>query len=255
MPPVAYDGLLVPVAAEPARPTPSPPVPAAPLPSPSAMTPEMSAALSALKRTPTSPPHTDPTTLPTTTTSSSRPGLPAWATSAGAGGEANPWALDPPPAKTKKPTDRGRVLRRAAVAVGIVAVVVGGWALSGVVAGGGGAGGEVSAGGALDDAVKCKQTLLRGRDLICVAPPSSLTELTPAERDARLARATALGIFAGMNRIIFEDNGRTWRTLVLTTPVTARGAPSTTVLTTEPTTVPPTSKAAPATGALDTTPP
>ena len=249
-PPVAYDGLLIPVAAAPARPSPTPsmPVPVPVAPAPSAMTPEMSAALSALKRTPTSPSRSDPTSLPRTTTSSSRPGLPAWAT--GDGGDADARAaLETPPAK--KPTDRGRVLRRAAVAVGIVAVVGGGWALSGVVAGDGGAGGEVSAGGALDDAVKCKQTLLRGRDLICVAPPSSLTELTPAERDARLSRAKALGIFAGMNRIIFEDNGRTWRTLVLTTPGTAPGAPSTTV----PTTVPTPSKAAPSTGALDTTPP
>ena len=248
-PPVAYDGLLIPVAAEPARQTSPLPVPAAPVPAapaPSTMTPEMSAALAALKRTPTSPPRTDPTSLPRTTTSSSRPGLPAWATGDGAGGEANTWALDAPPAKTKKPTDRGRLLRRAAVAVGIVAVVGGGWALSGVGAGDGGAGSEASAGGALDDAVKCKQTLLRGRDLICVAPPSSLTELPPDERDARLARAKALGIFAGMNRIIFEDNGRTWRTLVLTTPGPAPGAPSTTVPTTVPTT---------ATGALDTTPP
>ena len=268
-PPVAYDGLLIPVAAAPARPT-SPPVPVPVAPAPSAMTPEMSAALAALKRTPTSPSRSDPTSLPRTTTSSSRPGLPAWAT--GAGGEADARAaLETPPAK--KPTDRGRVLRRAAAAVGIVVVVGGGWALSGVVTGGGGAGGEVSAGGALADAVTCKQTLLRGRDLICVAPPSSLTELTPAERDARLSRAKALGIFAGMNRIIFEDNGRTWRTLVLTTPGTAPGAPSTTepttVPTTEPTTVPTTvsttttvpttvptpSKAAPSTGALDATPP
>jgi hypothetical protein len=217
------------------------------------MTPEMSEALAALKRTSASP-RTDPTSLPRTTTSSLAE-LPAWAT--GDGDDANAWALDAPPAPTRKPTDWGLVLRRAAVVVGIVAVVGGGWALSGVV-GDAGAGGEAGAGGTLDDAVKCKQTLVRGRDLICVAPPSSLTELPPAERDARLARAKSLGIFAGMNRIIFEDNGRTWRTLVLTPPGPAPRAPATTEpTTTEPTKAAPT-KAAPATGAagaLDTTPP
>jgi hypothetical protein len=101
--------------------------------------------------------------------------------------------------------------------LGVLAVVVGGFAVV-TSAGGEGGAGAAGAGGALDDAVPCKQTLVRGRDLICIAPPSILTELPPADREARLARARTLGIFAGMQRIVFEDNGRTWRTLVLTAP-------------------------------------
>jgi hypothetical protein len=82
----------------------------------------------------------------------------------------------------------------------------------------GGGSDDASSAGILDDAVRCKQTLVRDRDLICIAPASVLTELPPADREARLAKTRALAQFAGMNRVIFEDNGRVWRTLVLHSP-------------------------------------
>jgi hypothetical protein len=122
--------------------------------------------------------------------------------------------------------------------VAAVAVVAGAWVVIRAVGADGVGGGSASGGsasGTLDDAVRCKQTLVRGRDLICVTPPSTLTDLPPAERDARLARARALAVLAGMNRIIFEYNGRIWRTLVLTAPQgTTTTAPSGTPATATP---------------------
>jgi len=115
--------------------------------------------------------------------------------------------------------------------------------------------------GVLDDAVKCRQGLVRGRDLICVAPATILTELPPADREARLARARSLAVFAGMNRVIFEDNGRVWRTLVLNAPglpaaaaagndgALPSGAPSG-----KASTPPPATDAPPPSGAVDDVP-
>jgi hypothetical protein len=137
-----------------------------------------------------------------------------------ASAEANPWAaLAPPP--PKPPRDWAALGRKAAPIAGaagvlVVVVAVGMALFSGD--------GDGSVGGPLDEALPCKETLVRGRDLICLAPSSILNELTPADREARLARARELGSVAGVNRVVFEDRGRVYRTLVLNAP----GLPSTT---------------------------
>ncbi len=76
----------------------------------------------------------------------------------------------------------------------------------------------------LKDAVTCTETLLRDRDVICLASPSILSELAPDEREARILKVRKLADAAGMNRVVFEDRGRIWRTLVLRAPGLPEGS-------------------------------
>jgi hypothetical protein len=176
--------------------------------------------------------------------------LPAWA--APEGSEANPWAvLEPPP--PQPPRDWAALGRRIAPFAGVGALVLlivgGGWS---VMQGASSAPSESA--GALDDAFQCRKTLVRGRDLICVAPPDMLTDLAPTERDARLNRGRALATFAGMQRLIFEDEaGRTWRTLVLTEPAPSTAAAGGATAPSQP--AAPKPAPPPPTGAVDTVAP
>lgn len=76
-----------------------------------------------------------------------------------------------------------------------------------------------------DDAARCLSVASRGSDLVCLATSTSLHGLLPRERDARLQRTLAVARSAGFTRVLFEDEGRVWRTEVLTGPAPS-SAPS-----------------------------
>lgn len=77
-----------------------------------------------------------------------------------------------------------------------------------------------------DDAARCLSLASRGSDLVCLATSTSLHGLLPRERDARLQRTLAVARGAGFTRVLFEDEGRVWRTEVLTVPAPSSSAPS-----------------------------
>ncbi len=103
-------------------------------------------------------------------------------------------------------------------------------------------------------AATCRALTSEGDTLICTATSTSLNGLLPRERDERLHKTSGAAKAAGFARIVFQDNGRPWRTVDLsqvkattTTATATTTAPAATTAPATTTTAPATTTTAPAT--------
>jgi hypothetical protein len=87
-----------------------------------------------------------------------------------------------------------------------------------------------------EGAASCRSLVSQGTALVCMATSTSLNGLLPRERALRVDKTMAAAKAGGFTRVVFQDNGRVWRTLDLVAAPTAAQTPTTTTTPAPPTT-------------------